>query len=749
MTIAQLPTPPSKSDPVNFATRADEFLGALPAFGNEVNAVALEIDANALSASNSASASAVSAGQSASSATNAEAFKDAAASTLNYKGEWSSLTGALNVPSTVTHLNQVWMLKNNLANVTTSNPSTDTTNWIMVSKPSKPDIKPSLSVDWTLKPTAASLISAGWTITRTGEMTSFGAIPVKAAENLFSYSQDFTNGAWTKTRVALSVVTDESGLVGSLLIPSVEASANHYMLFNALSTNIGSANYRVRFLCKAATHTKAFILDPSIGRAAAAFDLATGTVIGTGLGPGYISHSMTPHELGGGLHWCELVMTSSAAGVSWNAAIVGYPDSFTPSSAGSAIFTGDGVSGIEVYAAQLQQNFDGNYLPTTVTPITLYEQPLVTTAANELAYQHNSNGECIGLVQYPADTNIILQSQDLGNASWVKDAVSVTVTKRKWANVASFYRLVKTDAAANQAVRQNVTIAIPANTKYSCTIALLADQWSNTTTASVGVFGVANSDWGSNADSVSSIISGPGTVVQSAGGLFDVSNLSFTIPTLVKVTRTFPIVDTATGVRIYPGTSASTTLGAAILATRVHISASPRLMPYIPTTTAAVTRGTQTVEFGGSAFAAVDNPAQGTLLVKASVEDAVFDSSRTIAQLQTGSATASSHRVGLSSNAATALVQAYTIAFGVTQASDTNIGSISTASQTIAYSFASNSFSPAMNGMVDVTDVSGVVPSVDRLQLGQSGAYLIQRTDLYPRAMTSAELAAITTRGVL
>jgi hypothetical protein len=42
-TITALPTPPSRSDPINFADRGDAFLGALPQFQSEVNLVAGEI----------------------------------------------------------------------------------------------------------------------------------------------------------------------------------------------------------------------------------------------------------------------------------------------------------------------------------------------------------------------------------------------------------------------------------------------------------------------------------------------------------------------------------------------------------------------------------------------------------------------------------------------------------------------------------------------------------------------------------
>lgn len=114
-TITALPTPPSRSDPVNFATRADAFLGALPTFATETNAVASET--NAASATATAQANiAVSASNSAADAA------DAALSAANFKGLWSSLTGALNKPACVKHNGRFWLLLNNLANVTTSEP---------------------------------------------------------------------------------------------------------------------------------------------------------------------------------------------------------------------------------------------------------------------------------------------------------------------------------------------------------------------------------------------------------------------------------------------------------------------------------------------------------------------------------------------------------------------------------------------------------------------------------------------------
>ena len=115
-TITALPTPvPQRSDPTNFAPRADLFLAALPTFATETNLVASEINANASTASSQAGI-AVSA---------ANAATDAASQALaaaNFKGEWFTLAGALNKPACVKHNGRFWLLLNNLTNVATSQP---------------------------------------------------------------------------------------------------------------------------------------------------------------------------------------------------------------------------------------------------------------------------------------------------------------------------------------------------------------------------------------------------------------------------------------------------------------------------------------------------------------------------------------------------------------------------------------------------------------------------------------------------
>lgn len=77
--ITSLPTAPSRTDPANFATRADAFLGALPTFGTQANALGTTTYNNAVDSADRATAASTSAGNAATSATNASNSATAAA----------------------------------------------------------------------------------------------------------------------------------------------------------------------------------------------------------------------------------------------------------------------------------------------------------------------------------------------------------------------------------------------------------------------------------------------------------------------------------------------------------------------------------------------------------------------------------------------------------------------------------------------------------------------------------------------
>lgn len=62
MAISPLPTPPSREDPANFATRADAFLGALPTFQSEANALQTDVNSKQTTASTAATTATTQAG---------------------------------------------------------------------------------------------------------------------------------------------------------------------------------------------------------------------------------------------------------------------------------------------------------------------------------------------------------------------------------------------------------------------------------------------------------------------------------------------------------------------------------------------------------------------------------------------------------------------------------------------------------------------------------------------------------------
>jgi hypothetical protein len=119
MAITPLPPAPSRAVPSTFSTKADAFLGALPTFVTEANALETNVNAKEVIA--------VAAADTASSAS------AVALAAANYKGEWSAQTGAATVPYSVSHLGHFWQLSSNLANVAAKTPGTDA-EWVEIEK---------------------------------------------------------------------------------------------------------------------------------------------------------------------------------------------------------------------------------------------------------------------------------------------------------------------------------------------------------------------------------------------------------------------------------------------------------------------------------------------------------------------------------------------------------------------------------------------------------------------------------------
>jgi len=117
--ITALPSAPDPNNRATFNILAYPWSVALNPFGTQLTALGSNVYDNAVYAVDTTGAYLTSALTAKDLAESAAAVSAASA---NFKGLWSTLTGALNKPASVKHNDRFWLLLNNLANVATSQP---------------------------------------------------------------------------------------------------------------------------------------------------------------------------------------------------------------------------------------------------------------------------------------------------------------------------------------------------------------------------------------------------------------------------------------------------------------------------------------------------------------------------------------------------------------------------------------------------------------------------------------------------
>ena len=122
--IPAFPQYPSRADPPEeFMIEGDAFLAHFPTFRSAANVLSTEMDA-------AAAATALHEAYATDAAVSAASSALAASGVANFKGNWSSLAGALAIPASVAHLGQIWVLTESLANVALEAPG-GSTKWIL------------------------------------------------------------------------------------------------------------------------------------------------------------------------------------------------------------------------------------------------------------------------------------------------------------------------------------------------------------------------------------------------------------------------------------------------------------------------------------------------------------------------------------------------------------------------------------------------------------------------------------------
>lgn len=418
VSVTPLPTPvPQRSDPANFATRADAFLAALPTFGSELNTQNAEN--NALNSSTNAAKLAAEAAKSDAQAAEgaAQAHANAAAANTNapaFVANFMYAEGAL-VYSTVTGRTY----RRKTAGAAATNPASDPTNWVATVldvSSQRPSRRPSMMMDFAgsesidprlvnarastatyfgrdglLKTAAANQIRLDYDpITR----KCLGILSEDTRTNTKLYSQSFATaqssggyGPVNVTPTDNSAVAPDGTMTASLV---TENTVTGFHQFQFTGSVVLGTSYTASCYFKNAVGSRLIRIGPG---GASAFGTnqvfitvnpADGTV--HSMGPMVTHYSVVSLPNG----WFRVTVTGLAVDTFTAVNLGGLVGMTDPS--GFLNYVGDGTSGVYMWGFQIEEApFPSSYIPTTTAAVTRAADNITSTVGVS-SYSNNLEG---------------------------------------------------------------------------------------------------------------------------------------------------------------------------------------------------------------------------------------------------------------------------------------------------------------------------------------------------------------------
>jgi roadblock/LC7 domain-containing protein len=220
--------------------------------------------------------------------------------------------------------------------------------------------------------------------------------------NLATYSEDFSNAAWTKSNTTISanqIIAPDGTLTADKLVE--DATLNLHRMFSTAAA--GAANtYTASVYAKYSGRDFICIrMFTSVGNnyATAVFNVNTGVVGATASSAGYTSLTSTITAVGNGWYRCSFKAT--AAGAVGNL-LMGLLDSNTADINGGTTYTGDGYSGIYIWGAMFESGaFATPYTPTVASQVTRVADSAAMTGVNFSSWFNPEQG-CLFMQSAPA-----------------------------------------------------------------------------------------------------------------------------------------------------------------------------------------------------------------------------------------------------------------------------------------------------------------------------------------------------------
>tara|TARA_R100001015_G_C4623448_1_gene181251 strand:+ start:132 stop:1811 length:1680 start_codon:yes stop_codon:yes gene_type:complete len=290
--------------------------------------------------------------------------------------------------------------------------------------------------------------------------------------NKFIRSEDFSNSYWNKSNctVQQSTITSPDGLQSSYkLIPDAGTGGNR-----SLGRNLtGLSNFHTfSFFARAGEYKYAILRTRNNPSVVVSFDLENGTFNVNQSSALYVTDSAKMENYGNGWYRCSITLDpsqSNTVGQLFPSVSVGITGNETND------FDGDGISGIYVFGAQLEeQNYSTSYIPTNGSTITrngevcdnagqrgvFNEEGTIYVEFTELGFT-NPNQSSIGVSQDSSSNNRLLLFRG-GGSNWsfqvraasvniVSNSINLTTTEtlNKFAKVAIRYKSGEITAFVN------------------------------------------------------------------------------------------------------------------------------------------------------------------------------------------------------------------------------------------------------------------------------------------------------------
>jgi len=223
-----------------------------------------------------------------------------------------------------------------------------------------------------------------------------------SAQNIFQRSEEFNDAYWVKNLASFtqnSIIAPDGTNTADKIFATA-APGNHF--FTRTSTQTGQHTFSI--FVKASEYSFIRLQDVNSGTYNVSFNLLAGVASGTGA---------SIQNYGNG--WYRCIVTYNGGGLSVSNGFIG-----VSTLAGSISYTGDGVSGVFVWGAQLETgSVPTSYIPTTTAAVTRSGETISKTGVSSLIGQTEGTIYAEVDIRNMAKETYILEIDDGSNTNRV------------------------------------------------------------------------------------------------------------------------------------------------------------------------------------------------------------------------------------------------------------------------------------------------------------------------------------------